>query len=159
MLKKAMFFAAVLVSVAALAQTVVNQGKPGNQGPWPVTLTPAADGGISTVNGYPGPCAATSSDGGAPQRVTSVGVAASTCPAQQDLNRRYIVYCNSSENTGSPIVKIRIDGTAPVIGIATAGDVLLPGDCILYPISSAAAPSCIANAASTAVTSFECRAP
>lgn len=150
--------AAGLFSVLALAQKV-DQGRPGNQGPWPVTLTIQSDGGFASSYAYPGPCASTATDAGSTQQVTAVGTSAGVCPGLQDPNRKYIVYCNSSENSGTPIVKIRIDGTAPVIGISNPGDVLLPGDCITYPIQGSATPSCISNAASTAVTTFQCRAP
>lgn len=88
------------------------------------------------------------------QSVTSVGVAASSLPTA--LATRWMVrVCNSAENTGTPIVKCRDDGTNPVMGIANAGEALEVGDCVTY--YTAAAIRCISDTAATAVTQAECQ--
>lgn len=88
---------------------------------------------------------------------TTVGsVQALNCPTSQLANRRFITLCNSNENTGSPTVKIRIDGTAPMTGLGNPGDVLATGQCVSYNIGAATVAQCIASASGTHVTSLEC---
>ncbi len=87
---------------------------------------------------------------------TVVGVAAGNTPAAQLAGRRYVTLCNSLQNTGTPLVKCRVDGTSPVMAVTNAGDVLGLGDCIQYDIAAGVVPSCISDAAGTNVTSFEC---
>lgn len=135
------------VGAVAFAQNSVDQGAPGNQGPWPVVG--GLDGGfLGSVAPYT--CA------GVGHKVTLVSGAAVDCPSTQLATRKYIRLCNSSENTNS-IAKIRVDGTDPIIGSTTAGDALLTGDCVDYPISAAVTPRCISNGTNIAVTAFECR--
>lgn len=87
---------------------------------------------------------------------STIGTGASNCPTSQLANRRFITLCNSNENTGSPTVKIRIDGTAPVTGLGNPGDVLSQGQCVSYNIGAGITPQCIASAAGTHVTGLEC---
>lgn len=156
----------VLASLAAFAQTTtVNQGAPGNQGPWKVTCTncgsSSSDGG-TTVNvttwfpdgGFIGQTTPIYCSASSLNKVTSVGVAAVATPAATAATRVSVLVCNSLENTGVPQVKCRADGVAPVLGVAGPGEVISPGDCISY--NSKVALSCIANTAATAVTTFEC---
>lgn len=133
-------------AVMAWANQLVDQGKPGQFGPWPVTT--AADSGISVTQQQ---CGAMTN------AITSVGVAAVNTPASQLSGRMFITLCNSLQNAGTPLVKCRTDGTAPVMAATNAGDVLGIGDCITYPISSSVVPSCISDTAATYVTSFECK--
>lgn len=143
--------AVVLSGAYAVGQTIVtaNQGKPGTQGPWPVTVV---GGGGGSGGGPVTPQICTSTT----HKVTSVGTSAASCPSTQLASRRFIVLCNSIENAASSLVKVRVDGVAPVIGTATAGDVLDKGDCALYAIAAGTVPSCIANGTGVAVTSYEC---
>lgn len=148
-----------MVAGVAVAQQVVNQGKPGNQGPWPVTVT----GGSGTVVVGPDGGAVRVQDvqctGAGSQKITTVGVVASNTPAAQAAGRIYLELCNSLQNAGNPIVKCRIDGTPPVAAAGNVGDVLGIGDCIRYTVSTAVVPQCISDAAGTNVTSFECVGP
>jgi hypothetical protein len=133
-------------AAVAVGQSMVDQGSPGNQGAWPVTGLAAS----STFPTTPQRCASTA------HKITSVGTSAGTTPSSQLASRRYITLCNSLQNTGSPMVKCRTDGTAPVMAAGNIGDVLGVGDCILYPLAAATSISCIADAAATSVTSWEC---
>ncbi len=156
----------VLVAGVAFAQTVVMQGKPGNQGAWPVTLSSGGggsipvvgpdggvvqiagtvivvgpDGGVVQING-----SVVGSDGGAVdiqtpcntvvESVTTTGLTSLPVPATAQSSRKMIVICNSPENTNSPILKCRADGVVPVIGVAAAGQALGKGDCITYSTSA-----------------------
>lgn len=154
---------AIVGSVIALAQNTVvsNQGRPGSQGSWPVSLTTS-----STVNVQQGP----SRDGGVmwpvetmPTRCfvpthasTTTGVVAAACPAAQLAGRCTIMFCNSNQNSGAPLVKIRIDGSAPVMAAGNVGDVLAVGQCITYAIPAGVTPQCISDTATTYLTSTEC---
>lgn len=88
---------------------------------------------------------------------TDAGTVVVNCPGTQLTNRGFVTLCNSNENTGSPTVKIRIDGTAPVMGLGNPGDVLAVGSCVSYNITSGIVPQCIASAGGTHVTSLECQ--
>lgn len=90
------------------------------------------------------------------QTVVSVGVAAVLVPASALAGRKALRVCNSPENVGSPKVKCLLGGTAPVMGVANAGDVLGVGDCFPYAVDSTVALKCIADTAGTAVVTFEC---
>lgn len=90
------------------------------------------------------------------QSVCTVGVAASACPAANLAARTLVVYCNSIENTGTPLVKIRLDGTAPVIGLTNLGTVLGVGDCVPFYVPAATAPQAIADTASTDLQVYQC---
>jgi len=86
--------------------------------------------------------------------VTSGG--AVNFPAAQLAGRVYIELCNSQEGLPHD-AKIRVDGVAPVNGVANKGDVLSRGDCKTYAISSAVTPKVIgSNVPATTVTSYEC---
>jgi hypothetical protein len=88
---------------------------------------------------------------------TTCGVAAATAPTANLFDRRFITYCNSNENAGAPLIKIRIDGTVPVMGLGNPGDVLVVGQCVTYNISSGITVKCIASAAGSHLTSLECQ--
>lgn len=168
-MKRILFvLAALLAAGAALAQTVIkaDQGKPGNQGPWPVTISGGAsftisgavsiDGGL--VATVPAQCRAAQLDGGSTQRVTSVGTSATNVPATgaSSATRYYMTVCNSSENSGTPLVKCLYNAATPVMGVANPGPVLGVSDCWLFPIAGVNQLKCISDTASTAVTSDEC---
>lgn len=150
----------------SFAQSVVDQGKPGNKGPWPVTCTNCSGGGSSDGGSSSG--SSVGPDGGAvvtqtsfcaltsPNKITTVGTSATPVPAAATAGRLYEEICNSLQNTGNPIVKCRTDGTNPVAAAGNAGDVLGIGDCIRYTAPSSVVPACISDAAGTNVTSYEC---
>lgn len=126
--------------------TTVNQGKPGAYGAWPVSIP-----GTVTATTVPTTCTNPT------HRVTSVGTSAAACPNAQLNGRKVIVMCNSIENSGSPLIKVRIDGVSPVMGTATPGHALAPGDCIQYAVSNATTPLCISDTAGTALETTECQ--
>jgi len=146
-----------LVAGLAFGQQVVNQGRPGTQGPWPVSISGAS--GNTMVVGPDGGAVVVQNaqcTGASAHKITTVGAAAVNTPSAQNAGRMYIVLCNSLQNSSNPIVKCRIDGVAPVAASGNAGDVLGIGDCIRYDIPAAVVPQCISDAAGTNVTSFEC---
>ena len=91
------------------------------------------------------------------ETVVSVGTTATNCPAAQVAGRKYVVICNSIENSGTPKAKVRIDGTAPVIGITAIGTALGKGDCVTFHVSDGIVPQCIADTASTGVSIIQCK--
>jgi hypothetical protein len=103
------------------------------------------DGGVPV---FPVACGATSVNG-----FTSVSTTSTAVPATPAAGRLYTRVCLSLEASGTPLVKCRTDGTPPAFG-TTAGEVLSVGDCVTYTTPAVA---CIANAAATPVSTFECR--
>ena len=150
-------FALVAAGVVhAQTRTTADQGRPGNQGSWPVVISGSAPGTSSIVAGPDGgavnvqsPCVTVV------ESVTSVGVAATAVPASAQVARKLVVICNSIENTGTPVLKCRADGTNPVVGNTNPGVSLGRGDCVLY--STNIVVNCIADTASTAASSSECK--
>ena len=131
----------IVVAIALLASAqsgAVDQGQPSSGRPWWTG---------------PGICY------NAVETVTLVGTTSTSIPATALTGRRYLEVCNSLENTpnGSPLLKLRVDGTAPVIGPNTAGKVLGVGDCVQYAASNLIVVRGISNDAGTAVSSTECR--
>jgi hypothetical protein len=146
---------------------------PVSQGSFPWYVT-GADGGALSVSQSNGPWTFTGADGGAvlvsgtttpaacgtpTYSTTSVGLAAVNCPGAQLAGRYSIVICNSLENPGlgSRYIKVRVDGTNPVMGTGNPGDVLGVGDCIPYYIPAGVIPKCIASHAATYATGLECK--
>lgn len=138
-------FFALIAGAAFAAEETVNQGTPGLRGPW--TVTGALSG--TTFPTTPQLCTTSAS------KSTTVGVAAVTTPATQLTARRYIIICNSPQNTGTPLVKCRVDGT-PVMAVTNPGEVLGVGDCFQYAVAASVIPSCISDTATTYVISYEC---
>ncbi len=144
-----------LVVGVAIAASVADQGKPGTQGPWPVTISGSGGGASSGTVSVDTPCNTVV------ESVRSVGVTALSVPATAQVSRKMIIVCNSPENASSPILKCRGDGTTPVIGVATAGQALGKGDCVTY--SSSGNPDagtsvvCISDTAATAASATECK--
>lgn len=89
------------------------------------------------------------------ESVVSVGLTATAVPASALGSRKLVVICNSPENTGTPLLKCRGDGTNPVIGLTQAGQTLKVGDCINY--TTTAAINCIADTAATGASVTECK--
>ena len=138
----------LLVAGFALAGTIVDQGRAGTEGAWPVSTVEGTslDGGTVWSVGYF--CNSRN------QTVTSIGTTAASLTVGLS-GRWYTRICNSLENTGTPNVKCRDDGTNPVMGVANAGEVLGVGDCVTY--YTTAAIRCISNTAGTATTQSECQ--
>lgn len=137
-----------------VAQSKVDQGRPGTQGPWPVTLTSPtypSDGGYpSGTTGtatYPYPCsqavqATYLMDAGS----INIGLAST---------RLYTIVCNSRDNsTGNVRCRADSDGGVVATTVGTTGDVLSTGDCISYTNPPGVPIRCIGGG--VYVTSFEC---
>lgn len=121
---------------------------PGGGGGGGTSSVVTSDGGY--VATYPVRCTSAS-----PHSYTSVGTSSTNVPATAAAGRAYTRICVTLEASGTPQVKCRTDGVAPAFG-ATAGEVLSAGDCATYSLSSASNIACIANAAATPMSSFEC---
>lgn len=145
---------AVIVAAGARGQTTVkaNQGAPGNQGPWPVTISNSVDAG-NDIPVITGTCSSLR------QRTTDAGSAALTIPVGGGLsNRVWIQVCNSQLNSGTSICICDGDGTQPTFSVGSPGDVLSTGDCATYNIGTGdgGIPWCICNANNIALNSAEC---
>jgi len=158
----------VLLAAVAVAQTItkVDQGKPGTQGPWPVTFSGTVpvvivDGGVSGG----GSGTATVTDAGVSvtvqyctvsrSSVSSVGTSVTAVPADGGLAGRWMTrVCNSPRNSGTPTITC---GTTADLdaGLFSNGDALETGDCAIY--SSGEVVYCISDTAATAATTWECR--
>lgn len=161
MTKSRIVFILLTLTLAASATEKVDQGRPGSQGPWPVTLSGSGGSVVVYVDGgfiqtYPILCRDTDDAGTGVNKSTNVGVAAVPVPASSSLNRIYVEICNSLQNTGNPLMKCRADGTAPVNAIGSGGTMLGIGDCVQFAVPAANAVQCIADSANTYATSYEC---
>lgn len=135
--------AVLLCGAIALAQTsTVNQGKPGTQGPWPVTVVGPTDGGsTTTVITSTLPCKTLT------QSVTQVGPVATTVPASPAVGRVWIQVCNGVLNSSS--LQCVCEATAkPTFSVSSAGDTLATGDCATYNVGNTdgGQPWCLCNA-------------
>lgn len=161
-MKKTAFVIVILVAVISFAQNRItsDQGKPGTQGPWPVTLSGGgtivvggADGGV--ISTAPVLCRGTTADAGNPSTITTVAGVATAVPAGGNAtNRVYINVCNSAQNVSTAVVKCETGGAAVSI-YGGAGDVLLFGDCVLYSADQNNQINCSADGGYS-VTAFEC---
>jgi hypothetical protein len=137
-----------------VAQSLVDQGKPGRQGPWPVTITsptypsdggyPAGTTGTAT---YPYPCSqAVQTDYVTDGAAQTMGSAPS---------RLYTIISNSLDNTsGNARCRADSDGGIPVVTAGTVGDVLSTGDCISYTNPPGVPIRC--SGGGIYLTTFEC---
>lgn len=149
--------AALLLGAGVWAQQVVDQGQPGNQGPWPVSITGTIvvnfDGGFigSTATA---PCSVIA------EANTSVGTSAIPVPAAPLAGRSWIRICNSLLNSGSTQC-ICSASTCPTFAAASVGDPLATSDCVTYNLgfADAGVPCCICNGAASRMPSEECKVP
>lgn len=159
-MKKAVGVAGLLAAglfFSAQTTSKVDQGKPGNQGPWPVTLNGSSVTiVISTDGGFFG-TTATQPCKNWKQSNTTVGASAVIVPATPLANRIWVQVCNDILNTSSAQCKCA-GNTCPTFAAASVGDTLATGDCATYPINAADAgvPCCICNGAGVALDSAEC---
>lgn len=117
-----------LASFAWAQTTTANQGKPGNQGPWPVTIIGGSGGGSGSVTVTEQPCT-----NPVESIITFDGGGATPIPSGTALSsRRFITICNSPKNSGSPLWTIRADGTVPTTAASSPGQVIGLADCIYY---------------------------
>lgn len=141
-----------IAGLAAAQNTVkADQGRPGNQGPWPVTMSSQfgiSDGG--SVQVFERQCSPAS-----PHRITVIDGGCVAVPATMSMFRFYIRVDNTLQNNPNVFVKCRADGTCPIQAAGNAGDYLEPGDGVTYWISGDAGILCTSNATAN-VTSYEC---
>lgn len=158
-----LFILAVTVSVLAWAAggtpTLANQGAPGNQGPWPVTISGGGSSTLTFDGGYIGqvatkPCSVLRQTNDA-----GVGTSPTPVPAGGPLaNRIWIQICNDSLNGSSAVCKCS-SSTCPTAAVVGAiGDALATGDCATYNMTGADAgvPCCVCNGAGVFLPSTEC---
>ena len=76
-------------------------------------------------------------------------------------NRKFLMICNSDENTGTATIKVLVTnldgGTSPAYGATSPGDVLSKGKCERYFVTERTWAKCIASAASTIAEITECQ--
>ena len=149
----AFVLSALVFGTLAAAQSKVDQGKPGIQGPWPVAIstTSAADGGTSTGNAVKFFCNSTR------QSTTAVNTTdAGYVPGDGGLAGRWMIrVCNTAKNSGTPIVACTDDGQHPIMSAASGlGETIEVGDCLTYYTNVAI--RCVSDTAATYVTAEEC---
>jgi len=138
------------VNTSAQSQVLANQGRPGNEGPWPVTVTNgSSDGGATYV--IQQSCSTLT------QKVTDAGTAAITVPTTPQSGRIWIQVCNSTLNASTTQAICWANGQ-PTFSAGSAGDVLATGDCATYNITKqdGGVPWCITNASNASLLSTEC---
>ena len=156
---RAFLLSMTLVAGFTFAQSKVDQGKPGNQGPWPVTITGSGTGGGSgsSVVVTDSPCLS-------PRESVLVfdGGNFTPCPVSALAGRRTVTFCNSPRNAGSPIWTIRADGLAPTTASNTAGQDFALGDCVTYWMGATSddggsPTNCISDTGSSSLKITECK--
>lgn len=156
-MRKILLVAAVVVATLGWSQTTVtaNQGKPGTQGPWPVTVTGglSLDGGSLTVREAPCSNIVMTNDAG-------IGTSASRVPVNGGTaGRSWIRICNDIGNSSSTICKCSTGQFCPGgTGAASVGDALATGDCVTYNVGylDGGVPCCICNGAGSFLPAAEC---
>jgi len=163
----------------ALAQQVVDQGRPGKEGPWPITCVSGCSTTISTDAGISVTIGSLTVDGGnvmaltphcstIAQTTTLIGSSSTTVPASAQTGRIYIELTNSIENSAidsTLVVKCTADGIAPTQGRGGHGDPAILGQTLHYDAYSTQTVKCIAylldggSAVDAGVLGYECVAP
>jgi hypothetical protein len=149
----ALFSTLTFVFSVAFAQTKVDQGKPGTQGPWPVTIqsTTLSDGGTTTATTVKFLCADVKSgitivDGGTVQAV----------PADGGLSGRWFIrVCATGKNSGTPMIACTQDGQTPSMNFDAVGESIETSDCRTYYTPNTI--KCVSDTALTGVTTEECK--
>jgi hypothetical protein len=165
-------------SLYAQSETTANQGTPGKRGPWPVTgagsvfpVTPL-DGSIFTVTPIDGSvwqtaevsCSSASLDGGSVEGtclVTNLTDGGQLCPLVSAPNRRYVTYCNRTNNTpNSAVAAVSVNGVPSTAATTGRGTNLGVGDCTTFWEPASTTPRLLSNAAAgIGVTFYECVRP
>jgi hypothetical protein len=113
-------FTLLAFGLDALAQSTVNQGAPGNQGPWSVGTSPYR-------------CRTNLPDGGSTfQRVVVTDGGPVSVPAQPTYPRMYVVVTNAKDSPSGSMLKCRSDSVAPSASPSAPGTVLGVGDSVPY---------------------------
>lgn len=167
-------FAALFVAAGVWAQSVVDQGAPGTQGPWPVLFSGGNvnivfDGGCTFTGGS---VVVTGPDGGAvivrndvpdcskvvQTNDAGVGTSAVPVPGTPAAGRKWIRICNSVLNASSAICICSAMTCPQSVALGALGDPLATGDCVTYGIGTldGGVPCCICNGAGTFLPATEC---
>jgi hypothetical protein len=149
--------AAVVLSALAFAQTTVkaDQGRPGTQGPWPVTITGglSLDGGSINVTTAPCSNIVMTNDAG-------IGTSPSRVPVNGGTaGREWIRICNDIGNSSSTICKCSTGQFCPATTAAgSVGDAIATGDCVTYNVGygDGGTPCCVCNGAGSFLPAAEC---
>jgi hypothetical protein len=168
-MKKKIIIAGVAVLVlgagAAIAAEIVDQGRPGVQGAWPVTCVSGCSGGsggggggsLATDGGFlgtvlPAPCKRYV------QAITDAGTTAITIPTSGlSTNRVYIDVCNSILNPSPALCTCSAVSVPASVGLGVVGDTLATGDCQRYPtVFDGGNPWCVCNQSNVQLNSSEC---
>ena len=180
--KVAFIIGFIICAATAAAQQKVDQGKPGTQGPWPVTimsiLADGGSGGTTVVNQGTSPWVVsgtatvslvTLADGGVvpaatkffcnatKQSITPISTLdAGNVPEDGGLTGRWMIrVCNTSKNSGTPIIACTDDGQAPVMTSNTGvGETIEVGDCLTFFTPNTI--RCVSDTLATGVTAEEC---
>lgn len=147
------------VVVPVWAQTTVkaDQGRPGTQGPWPVSITGGVviniDAGNITVVDSPCTNIVMTNDAGystTPSRVPANGGTA---------GRSWIRICNDILNSMSTVCRCATGQFCPLAtGLGNVGDAIATGDCVTYNVGFAdgGVPCCVCNGAGSYLPTAEC---
>lgn len=146
----------LLIPFAAASDSPVtaNQGAPGKQGPWPVSVT----GGISiSIDGGVGLSTAPVACMSYRETNTTVGASAAIVPATPLTGRAWVRICNSLLNTESAQCICSVNAV-PTFAASSLGDVLAVSDCAFYTVNTldGGAPRCICNGAGVQLPASEC---
>jgi hypothetical protein len=143
-------FGLAVYAQVAKAQQKVDQGKPGTQGPWPVTYGTTADGGVIAFpvkffcNGVKS--GTTIVDGGT----------VANLPADGGLSGRWFIrVCTTGKNSGTPMIACTDDGQTPSMTFDAVGESIETSDCRTYYTPNII--KCVSDTALTAVTTEECK--
>lgn len=157
----ALAFVFLVPAGVALAQQVVDQGQPGTQGAWPVSISGATvnlnvafDGGVIGQT-FPAPCS---------NLVMTNDAGYSTTPSRVPANggtsgRIWIRICNDITNSSSTICRCSTGQFCPAAtGAGNVGDALATGDCVTYNqgYGDAGTPCCVCNGAGSFLPATEC---
>lgn len=150
---------AAALAVAAQAGEVIDQGRPGNQGPWPVTLSGSGTVSINFDGGFIGqtvtaPCSTLRQTNDA-----GIGTTPTRIPTQGPLaGRIWVQVCNDYQNTNTAVCKCSSTTCPASSAVSAIGDSLATGDCAMYNlgIQDAGVPCCVCNGAGVFLPVTEC---
>lgn len=138
------------LAASAWAGDVVDQGSPGRQGPWPVTIqSPSlSDGGSSAAVPVKFFCNTTK------QSITMVS-GVTNVPFDGGMPGRWMIrICNTGKNSGTPLIACTDDGQNPSMSFDGVGESMEVSDCLTYYGNKQI--KCISDTGDAGVTSDEC---
>lgn len=162
---------ALIASALAFGQTTVkaDQGKPGTQGPWPVSISGGSvvitlgDAGITVNVNFDGGFIGTTSTQPCTRIVSTNDAGYGTTPSRVPASgpaagRSWIRICNSLLNSSSTQCICATDSCPSTVAASTQGDLLATADCATYPlgVADSGVPCCVCNGAGSYLPSMEC---